>query len=355
MMSHTSLRCLVIGAVLCLALSGCRAPLMKHRTAPIVGLEGVPRELDKVTLPAYRVEPPDILSIDCLLQVPDENYRLHEGDTVMLTVLDTLPEEPIAGIFPIEAGGIIRLGFGYDQVHVAGLTVGEASAAIDGHLRKYLRQPSVSLSLRQATGIQRISGEHCVGPDGTVTLGVYGSVSVVGLTLEEVQFAIQEHLATRFASPEVSVSVYSYNSKVYYVITQGGGLGDGLVRLPFTGNETVLDAISQINGLSHVSSTRMWIARPSDTCDTDNTLLPIDWLAITQRGDVSTNYQLLPGDRLYIAHDRLVAIDGALAKVTAPFERIFGVTLLGTTTTSRLSGKVLQKTTANSLGTAPGP
>ncbi len=116
MMSHTSLRCLVIGAVLCLALSGCRAPLMKHRTAPIVGLEGVPRELDKVTLPAYRVEPPDILSIDCLLQVPDENYRLHEGDTVMLTVLDTLPEEPIAGIFPIEAGGVIRLGFGYDQV-----------------------------------------------------------------------------------------------------------------------------------------------------------------------------------------------------------------------------------------------
>ncbi len=55
-------------------------------------LEGVPRELDKVTLPAYRVEPPDILSIDCLLQVPDENYRLHEGDTVMLTVWDTFPK-----------------------------------------------------------------------------------------------------------------------------------------------------------------------------------------------------------------------------------------------------------------------
>ena len=322
-----------------------------NKTPSVVG---VPRELDKVTLPAYRVEPPDILSIDVLQQVPDEYYRLHDGDSVMLTVLGTLPDEPIAGVYPIEPGGIIRLGFGYGIVPVTGLTVQEANQAIESHLRNFLRQPTISLSLREASGIQRISGEHVVGPDGTVTLGVYGSVSVVGLTLEEVQMAIKQHLSSTFASPEVSVTVYSFNSKVYYVITQGGGLGDGLVRLPFTGNETVLDAISQINGLSHVSSTRMWVARPS-RCEGESTILPIDWTAITQAGDVSTNYQLLPGDRLYIAHNRLVAFDGALAKFTSPFERIFGVTLLGTTTSARLSGKVLQKTTANSYGPAPPP
>ncbi len=46
-------------------------------------------------------------------------------------------------------------------------------------------------------------------------------------------------------NPEVSVSVFSYNSKVYYVITQGAGMGDGVFRFPVTGNETVLDAVSQ--------------------------------------------------------------------------------------------------------------
>jgi polysaccharide export outer membrane protein len=70
--------------------------------------------------------------------------------------------------------------------------------------------------------------------------------------------------------------------------------------------------------------------------------LPIDWEAITQRADVGTNYQLLPGDRLYIAENRLVAFDTCIAKLTSPLERILGFTLLGTGTASRLSGNVLK-------------
>jgi polysaccharide export outer membrane protein len=57
---------------------------------------------------------------------------------------------------------------------------------------------------------------------------------------------------------------------------------------------------------------------------------------VTQRGDVSTNYQLLPGDRLYVSEDKLVAFDTALGKFFSPLERVFGVVLLGTQTTQRL-------------------
>ena len=142
--------------------------------------------------------------------------------------------------------------------------------------------------------MQRIAGEHIVGPDGTITLGQYGSVPVVGMTLDEIRLTIADHLSEYFANPQVSVSVFAYNSKAYYIVTQGGGLGDGLVRLPYTGNETVLDALSQINGLSYVSSSDMWLARPNRQCGT-SLQLPIDWQAITQRADVGTNYQLLPG------------------------------------------------------------
>ena len=53
-------------------------------------------------------------------------------------------------------------------------------------------------------------------------------------------------------APLVSVDVYAYNSKVYYVITQGAGFGDNIQRFPVTGNETVLDAISQVQGLSRL-------------------------------------------------------------------------------------------------------
>ena len=139
--------------------------------------------------------------------------------------------------------------------------------------------------------------------DGTVSLGPYGSVSVVGQTLDEIRLTIANHLSGFFDSPEVSVSVASFNSKVYYVVMQGGGMGDELSRFPCTGNETVMDALSQVNGLCYESSTRMWIARPDRDSRTSQ-ILPIDWLAITQRADVETNYQLMPGDRLYVAHDR---------------------------------------------------
>ena len=52
----------------------------------------------------------------------------------------------------------------------------------------------------------------------------------------------------------MSVDVLAYNSKVYYVIMDGGGYGQQIVRLPCTGNETVLDAIAQVNGLPQVAS-----------------------------------------------------------------------------------------------------
>ena len=55
-------------------------------------------------------------------------------------------------------------------------------------------------------------------------------------------------------NPEISLDVFAYNSKVYYIVTQGAGQGDAVYRFPITGNETVLDAISQINGLNFNSS-----------------------------------------------------------------------------------------------------
>ena len=50
----------------------------------------------------------------------------------------------------------------------------------------------------------------------------------------------------------------------------------------------------------------------------------------------------MPGDRLYVAHDRLVALDNAILKLARPIERVFGFTIIGTGAASRLSGKVLR-------------
>ena len=90
----------------------------------------------------------------------------------------------------------------------------------------------------------------------------------------------------------------------------------------------MLDAISQINGLSQVSSRKLWVARPSAKDPKKGTVLPVDWEAITQRGIDATNYPLLPGDRVFIAEDHLVAMNNKLNKNIAPVERLLGLVSL---------------------------
>ena len=117
----------------------------------------------------------------------------------------------------------------------------------------------------------------------------------------------------------------AYNSRVYYVITQGAGIGDSVRRLPVTGNETGLDALAQVGGLSQVSSTKIWIARPAPHNFGCQQILPIDWYAITQGAQTATNYQIMPGDRVYVAEDEMVTFTNVLTKVTAPLERMLGI------------------------------
>jgi polysaccharide export outer membrane protein len=156
---------------------------------------------------------------------------------------------------------------------------------------------------------QPISGSFTVRPDGTVGLGLWGSVPVAGLTKNQAADAIRTHIQKHEAlskvekRPEITatVSVLAYNSKRYYVIMDGDETdkGEQVVSLPLTGTETVLDAVANVDGLLNVADKRkIWIARraPNDPWQT----LSVDWKAITQNGDTKTNYALQPGDRLYV-------------------------------------------------------
>ena len=132
-----------------------------------------------------------------------------------------------------------------------------------------------------------------------------------------------------------AVSAACQPGKAYYIITEGAGLGDNVRCFPCTGQETVLDAISQINGISQLSSTKIWIARPSPASRDKSTILAVDWEAVAKRGINTTNYTLMPGDRLVLGEDPLVARCNAIGRRTAVIERLMGVVGL---TTSTLGG-----------------
>ena len=72
---------------------------------------------------------------------------------------------------------------------------------------------------------------------------------------------------------------FGVTSQEYYVILDGGGYGEQAFPFPIYGSETVLDAISNVNGLHAVASKRnIWVARrtphPGDRRSTVVELLP---------------------------------------------------------------------------------
>jgi polysaccharide export outer membrane protein len=298
--------------------------------------QAVPRELQKISLQRYVIEPPDIVLIDVVRAVPKAPYLIEALDALQIVVEGTLEGQPIAGIYAVDPGGMVQLGPAYGGVKVKGLSLTEAREAIEKHLRAAIVDPRVSVSLAQIAGQQQIVGEHLVGPDGTVNLGSYGSVYVTGLTLDEARAAIEEHLTAFLEAPKISLDVFAYNSKTYYVIIEGAGQGDRVSRLPVTGNETVLDAISNVGGLTALSSKTIWIARPAPAGVDCDQVLPVNWREITRGGSTATNYQILPGDRVFISEDRFVALDTTLEKMLRPFERLLGFSALGAQTVQQM-------------------
>jgi RNA polymerase sigma factor (sigma-70 family) len=178
--------------------------------------------------------------------------------------------------------------------------------------RPYVIEPPDVLQIDSAEGLLSppLHGPHLVRPDGTVGLGAHGSVRVAGLTIEQartaVARAVQAQLgpggkSVREVVRGLSVDVLAYNSRVYYVIVSLAGKGEQVQRFPVTGNETVLDAVAQLKDLPPAASgRRLWIARANAQAGGRQEVLRVDWAGIAKRGEMRTNYQLLPGDRLYV-------------------------------------------------------
>ena len=239
-----------------------------------------PREMNKVSLPAYRIEPPDVIQIEMLKLIPLPPYRAEIFDVLQIRA-NALPDQPIDNYYMVEAEGTINLGPVYGSVRVTGMTIDEIKATLNKWLHQWLREPSVSVQLARVSGAQPVTGQYLVYSDGTINLRQYGVVHIAGMTVTEAKIAIQNHLKQFLDSPELSVDVVGYRSKVYYIIVQGAGLGDTVRSVPITGNETVLDAMARLVACrrfparrSGLPGRRRTISAASRSCPSNGTPSP---------------------------------------------------------------------------------
>jgi protein involved in polysaccharide export with SLBB domain len=98
--------------------------------------------------------------------------------------------------------------------------------------------------------------------DGSIDLGRFGRIRVAGLTVEAIEDAIANQIASLLGTPErVNVQLIETNAAHVYVLGAVGSPG----TYNLDGNETVLDAILEAGGLtSKASPCDIIMVRPTD-------------------------------------------------------------------------------------------
>ncbi len=143
----------------------------------------------------------------------------------------------------------------------------------------------------------RFPADQKVLADGSVDLNAYGRVIVAGLTLEAAEELVQRIIVDGGAEyTQVNVRLLEPVHR-YYVLGEVASPGS----YPLTGYESVLDGIIAAGGLTSESAPcKIVLSRPTAPTSC-RVALPICYNEISQLGDTSTNYQLQPGDRIFIA------------------------------------------------------
>jgi polysaccharide export outer membrane protein len=147
----------------------------------------------------------------------------------------------------------------------------------------------------------RLPADQTVLPDGSVDLGKYGKLIAAGKNTTQIETEIMEVVRRKEKALKeeeigfIDVRLVSRQSKVYYVMGEVTSPG----KYPLQGSETILDGILTAGGLTDRSSWRdIILVRP--TSDDPGQVLRINYGDIVRLGAAATNYQLQPGDRIYI-------------------------------------------------------
>lgn len=131
-----------------------------------------------------------------------------------------------------------------------------------------------------------------VRPDGKISVPLAGDLMVGGQTPEEVAAMITERLATYIRDPNVTVIVTEPGLRYRVRVT---GAVNNPVTIPYSQGMTVLDVVLEAGGPNE-------FANPGRTMlyRADGQALPIDLGRILNRGDMSTNYPVGPGDTVTV-------------------------------------------------------
>ena len=159
-----------------------------------------------------------------------------------------------------------------------------------------------------------VSGRFQINQEGKIQYEFVGDIKLSGMTKEDAAKVIAERLAEYIISPEVSVKISGYNSKVVYVVGEVGRPGKIFMRGDtITIREALMDAgLPQLTGVTRKSR----LITPSEKGK--GAVKKVDVYALLYEGDLTQNFEMKPGDVIYIPATFLTKTMRALQPVAAP-------------------------------------
>ncbi len=139
-----------------------------------------------------------------------------------------------------------------------------------------------------------------VRPDGRITLQLVGEVQARGLTVAELSERLNELYAKSVRAAQVTVAVREIRSRPIFFV--GGVVKPGPMQL--TQELTLLQAVSVVGGFAPTADLESaFVLR-------GNERIPVDFVKLIQRGDLSQNIKLAPGDTVVIPIAGVVYVQG---------------------------------------------
>lgn len=236
--------------------------------------------------------PGDVLAMPReLATAPLPVYIIEIGDTILIEPVKFDSTIRLPGDQIVKPDGFVSLGE-FGRIYAHGKTIeqveGEAQAQINDHLRFDLERAHQNERAERLRVERESAGELDSTDEGDLPLKSEADAEELVL--------LQRRIDASLLANEISARLVNWDSKKIYVLGEVNSPGS----FAFTGNQTALDGIIEAGGMtSQANRHQIVVARPT-TCDSCRVVMKICYDQIVQLGDSSTNYQLQPGDRVFV-------------------------------------------------------
>ena len=159
-----------------------------------------------------------------------------------------------------------------------------------------------------------LSKQYVINNEGNIQYEFIGDIQISGLTKKEAKELITDRLSTYVVSPEVSIKITGYNSKIVYVIGEVASPGKIFMRGDtITVREVLLQA-----GLPVVSASMRKCRLITSAGGGQAKEKIVNVYALMYEGDLRENLEMKPGETLYIPSTVMAKVLRVILPVTQP-------------------------------------